>query len=42
MNKNVFAGDYASVDAEIERLKPLSKIMKKMLEKAMVFDNMLA
>ncbi len=26
MNKNVFAGDYASVDAEIERLKPLIEL----------------
>ena len=26
MNKNVFAGDYAAIDAEIERLKPLIEL----------------
>jgi len=26
MNKNVFAGDYAAVDAEVERLKPLIEL----------------
>ena len=26
MNKNVFSGDYASVDTEIERFKPLIEL----------------